>query len=237
MEELQGIELLREVTRGEGKVKLPLNIFQQQKPTQKIPQKSSMPPMMLEYHPNMVMFATDSMQIHPVNHISDDKDSGCLQVPPTQRNTHLLNQCQPDDNGILQRIVTLVTQKTAKAQALVVDTWQLMMGFHCFNFNLQLDKWVHNFYFTGTIIDEITGEQMEYRDLTKRPGLRDTWYKSLANQVDCLTQGIHEVKGTDTMFFILKYEIPMDRRKLIIYGRIVEAYKPDKLKQVDILCQ
>ena len=68
----------------------------------------------------------------------------------------------------------------------------------------------------GAILDEKTGQQLEYRDLVKRPEIRERW---------------REIKGTNTIFFIPKSEIPPDRRKDITYGRVVVAYKPDKLEQ------
>ena len=105
------------------------------------------------------------------------------------------------------------------------------MGYHCANLSLQLDEWAHDFYFVGAIIDEATGEKLEYRDLIKRPELMDTWYRLLANKLGRLAQGIRDIKGTDTVFFIPLSEIPMDRRKQVTYGRIVVAYKPDKLEQ------
>ena len=72
----------------------------------------------------------------------------------------------------------------------------------------------------GAILDEKTGQQLEYRDLVKRPELRERWHRSLANELGRLAQGIREIKGTNTIFFIPKSEIPPDRRKDITYGRL-----------------
>ena len=115
------------------------------------------------------------------------------------------------------------------------DKIKLTIGLHCANLNLKLDELAQDFYCAGAIIDEITGEKMEYRDLIKRPTLRDTWHKSLANEVGCLTQCICNVEGTTTLFFIPQSKILMHRGKEITYGRIVVAYKPDKLKN-NIVC-
>ena len=62
----------------------------------------------------------------------------------------------------------------------------------------------------------------------KKDKYRDTWSTSLANELGRLAQGIRDIKGTNTIFFILKSEIPKDRLKDINYGRIVVAYKPHK---------
>lgn len=96
---------------------------------------------------------------------------------------------------------------------------------------LQMDEWAFQQYFAGAIIDEETGQAMEYRDLIKHPKHKNTWEFSLANKLGRLAQGIREVKGTNTIFFIPKSEIPKDRLKEVTYGRIVVAYKPDKLEK------
>ena len=85
---------------------------------------------------------------------------------------------------------------------LAVHKRKLTMGYHCANPNLQLNEWAHEFYFAGAIIDEATGKNMEYRDLIKRPELMETWYTSLANELGRLAQGIRDIKGTNTVFFI-----------------------------------
>lgn len=88
--------------------------------------------------------------------------------------------------------------------------------------------------FIEVILDEKTGEQLEYHDLVERPEpeLRERWHLSLANKLGRLAQGIRAIKGTNTIHnFISKSEIPPDRRKDITYGRIVVAYKPDKLEK------
>ena len=96
---------------------------------------------------------------------------------------------------------------------------------------LQMDEWAFQQYFAGAIVDEETGQAMEYRDLIKHPKHKNTWEISLANELGRLAQGIREVKGTNTILFLPKSEIPKDRLKEVTYGRIVVAYKPDKLEK------
>ena len=96
------------------------------------------------------------------------------------------------------------------------------------NQHLQLYEWAYKEYFAWAIIDDKTGQSLEYRDLIKRPELRDTWFKSLANQLGRLAQGIGDIKGADTIFFISKSEIPQDIWKDITYGRIAVDYRPGK---------
>ena len=52
----------------------------------------------------------------------------------------------------------------------------------------------------------------------------------MANKFERLAQGIRDIPGTDTIFFIPKSEIPKDRLKAVTYGRIVVAYKLNKTK-------
>ena len=80
-------------------------------------------------------------------------------------------------------------------------------------------------HFAGAVMDGKTGEKLEYRDLIKRPELRERWSTSLANELGRLAQGIRDVKGTNTIVFIKKSAIPADRRKEVTYGRIVVGYK------------
>ena len=54
------------------------------------------------------------------------------------------------------------------------------------------------------------------------------WAISLANEIGRLAQGIRDIKGTNTFFFIRKSEIPTNRRKDVTYGRIVVTYRPQK---------
>ena len=72
---------------------------------------------------------------------------------------------------------------------------------------------------------------LEYRDLIKIPELRQTWMTSLANELGRLAQGIREIKGTNTIYFIDKSEIPKDKLKQVTYARIVVDYKPHKTEK------
>merc|ERR1711966_284779 len=75
------------------------------------------------------------------------------------------------------------------------------------------------------------GRSLEYRDLLKDPKRVTTWETSLANELGRLSQGIRDIKGTNTIFFVPKSEIPRDRLKDVTYARIVVDYKPNKLEK------
>jgi hypothetical protein len=56
--------------------------------------------------------------------------------------------------------------------------------------------------FIGAIVDDITGDILEYRHLIKSDSHRSIWQKSFANELGRLFQGKRDIKGTDTCFFI-----------------------------------
>ena len=54
---------------------------------------------------------------------------------------------------------------------------------------------------------------------------------SLANELGRLAQGIRKIKGTNTIYFIDKSEIPKDKLKQVTYARIVVDYKSHKTEK------
>ena len=94
-----------------------------------------------------------------------------------------------------------------------------------------MDEWAFETYFAGAIVDEVSDRSLEYRDLIKDPKRAATWQTSLGNELGRLSQGIRDIKGTNTIFFIPKSEIPKDRLKEVTYARIVVDYKPNKLEK------
>ena len=53
----------------------------------------------------------------------------------------------------------------------------------------------------------------------------------LANKIGRLAQGIRNIKGIKTIFFIPKSDIPRERLQEVTYRRIVVVYKPNKLEK------
>jgi hypothetical protein len=79
---------------------------------------------------------------------------------------------------------------------------------------------------TNAVIHPVTGKEMEYAALMKDPRLRPLWTRGFGNECKNLFQGIRDIPGTDTCFFINLTNIPTDRK--ITYGKIVCDYKPHK---------
>jgi hypothetical protein len=83
-------------------------------------------------------------------------------------------------------------------------------------------QWHH----ANAVIRPVTGKEMEYSALMKDPRLQPLWTRGSGNECGRLFQGIRDIPGTDTCFFIKLTNIPNDRN--IIYGKIVCDYKPHK---------
>jgi hypothetical protein len=84
-------------------------------------------------------------------------------------------------------------------------------------------SWQH---LANAIIHPATGKEMEYTALMKDPQLQPLWTRGFGNECGRLFQGIWDIAGTDTCFFIKLTNIPKYRK--ISYGKIVCDYKPHK---------
>ena len=81
----------------------------------------------------------------------------------------------------------------------------------------------------AAVLNEETGELMEYRHLLANPKYRATWSKAYGKEIGRLAQGIPgEVEGTNTITFIDKSHIPENRWRDVTYGRIVASFRPEK---------
>jgi hypothetical protein len=72
--------------------------------------------------------------------------------------------------------------------------------------------------FAYAVLDNDTGDLLEYRHLIKHPKLKDIWSQSFGKEIGCLAT------MTETIFFVNKQEIPKDRQGDVTYGRIVCVY-------------
>jgi hypothetical protein len=81
-------------------------------------------------------------------------------------------------------------------------------------------------HLANVIIHPTTGKEMEYTVLVKNPQLQPLWTRGFGNECGRLFQGIRDITGTNTCFFIKLTNIPKDRN--ITYVKIVCDYKPHK---------
>jgi hypothetical protein len=62
-------------------------------------------------------------------------------------------------------------------------------------------------------------QYLNYRQLIREPKHKEIWSTSATNKCGCLAQGVGgRVKGTSTIFFICKDQVPKDRIKDVTYG-------------------
>jgi hypothetical protein len=79
------------------------------------------------------------------------------------------------------------------------------------------------------VLDPETGRMLEYRQLRRDPRYKETWERSAANDFGMLAQGVgNRVKGTNTIFFIHKSEVPPDRFKDVTYLKFVCNVRTEK---------
>jgi hypothetical protein len=80
-----------------------------------------------------------------------------------------------------------------------------------------------------SVLDQETGQLLEYRQLLKNPKFKEIWTRSTADECGRLAQGIGgRIKGTDTIRFIHKREIETDRLKDVTYIKFVCNVRTEK---------
>jgi hypothetical protein len=72
--------------------------------------------------------------------------------------------------------------------------------------------------FAYAVLNNDTGDLLEYRHLIKHPKHKDIWSQSFGKEIRCLAT------TTKAIFFVNKQEIPKDRQGDVTYGRIVCVY-------------
>jgi hypothetical protein len=70
---------------------------------------------------------------------------------------------------------------------------------------------------------------MQYKDLMKDPELGPLFEIGLSNELGRICQGICDISGTNTAFFVELASIPKDRK--ITYVKLVCDFKPNKTEK------
>jgi hypothetical protein len=78
----------------------------------------------------------------------------------------------------------------------------------------------------NSVIHPSTGKEIKYKDLMKDPDLGPSFEIGLSNELGRICQGIRDIAGTNTDFFIDLKSIPKNRK--ITYGKLVCDFKPNK---------
>ena len=99
------------------------------------------------------------------------------------------------------------------------------------NLHLQMEEWAFKQHSSGDITDKNTEAKLKNLVLVKQPELKYRLMSSLATEIERLAQGILDIKGTNSIYFIIKSEIPQENWKESSYDRCVVGYKPNKAKK------
>jgi hypothetical protein len=87
-------------------------------------------------------------------------------------------------------------------------------------------------HFANAVVHPVTGNQMEYMAIMKDPYLQPLWKRGFGNEAGRLFQGIRDIPGTYTCFFVELTNISKDRK--ITYSKIVCDYKPHKKEKEQV---
>jgi hypothetical protein len=67
-------------------------------------------------------------------------------------------------------------------------------------------------HLANAVVHPDTGKQMEYMALVNDPDLQPLWKRGFSNEAGRLFQGIHDIPGTNTRFFVELTNIRKYRR-------------------------
>merc|ERR1712194_811351 len=86
----------------------------------------------------------------------------------------------------------------------------------------QIARMEDEVYQAMAVMDASTGKMLNYRQLRRDPKYKIQWDKSAANEFGRLADGVgNRVKGTKTIEFIRKCNVPQARMKDVTYGSFV----------------
>jgi hypothetical protein len=81
----------------------------------------------------------------------------------------------------------------------------------------------------NSVIHPVTGKEMQYKDLMKDPELGPLFEIGLGIELGRICQGIRDISGTNTAFFVELASILKDQK--ITYSKLVCDYKQKKMKK------
>ena len=142
-------------------------------------------------------------------------------IPPAKGKYWIEQQSGRQRSKMIEKIK--LTRGYAGAVRALNPTW--------YNFHKQSEQEYK--HLASTVIDEETGQRLEYRHLIEHPKFKDDWLKSGANEFYQLfqgskkeTDGTQQIKGANTLFWINKEQVP--RNKTATYAQVVVDKRPKK---------
>ena len=97
------------------------------------------------------------------------------------------------------------------------------------NLHKKLDRVIDEVERAMAVMDQATGKLLNYRQLRRDPKYSAEWNRSAANEFGRLANGVGgRVKGTKTIKFIRKRDVPQARLKDVTYGSFLCTICPEK---------
>jgi hypothetical protein len=165
-----------------------------------------------------------------------------MQQQYQTRSQTILNTGDTTNAPLLPRVVTPMTDRVAPPRVPTCsqnlsprnlsqnDVWGMESA------NMEIALGTHHWsqqYCVNAVFHPVTGKQMEYMAHMKDPDLKPLWKLGFGNEAGCLFQGIRDIPGTDTCFFVELTNIPKYRK--ITYDKIVCDYKPHKKEKERVI--
>ena len=136
-----------------------------------------------------------------------------LRVSQLQQPTQVINK-----KIVLPELAAAVTQRRTRRKHLRHLTRRIT----------HLENEVHQ---ALAVMDTESGKLLNYRQLMKDPKYQKVWGVSSANKFGRLANGVGgRIKGTNTIKFIHKHEVPKERMKDVTYGQFACSIQPEKAK-------
>ena len=100
------------------------------------------------------------------------------------------------------------------------------------NLYKKIDSVVNKVEHALAVMDQATGKLLNYRALQRNPKYKKDWNTSAANEFGRLANGVGgRVKGTKTIKFIRKRDVPTKQLKDVTYGLFVCTIRPEKTEK------
>jgi hypothetical protein len=144
------------------------------------------------------------------------------------RSQTIINAEDTINAPLLPRVVTPMTSRPApprvpmRSQNLSPRNLSQDNFFNMETANMAIALGSHHWsqhHYANAVVHPVTGKEMEYMAIMKDPSLQPLWKRGFGNEVGRLFQGIRDIPGTNTCFFVELTNIPKDRQ--ITYGKIV----------------
>jgi hypothetical protein len=78
----------------------------------------------------------------------------------------------------------------------------------------------------NAVLHPDSGKEMLYKDIMQHQTMGPKYKTGFGNEIGRLCQGIRDIQGTNTCFFVELSNIPKERK--ITYGKLVCDHKPNK---------